>query len=138
MSNELLPCPFCGGEGKIFSAIHGHDEAPVFVPGCARSDCIDGPLFDTEEAAAKWWNTRHEPQPATWIQTPPTVDGFYWVLEDGEKDMIEAFWHAGLRRLVAFRAGNNTWRELSEFYWFCKVDDAPPVPSADDATTARK
>lgn len=63
MTEQLKPCPFCGGEGKIFGAIHGHDEADVFVAGCKKKDCIDGPLHNTPEAAAKWWNTRYEPQP---------------------------------------------------------------------------
>ena len=58
---QLKPCPFCGGEGKIFGAIHGHDEADVFVAGCKSKDCIDGPLHGTYAEAAEWWNTRYEP-----------------------------------------------------------------------------
>lgn len=133
MTTQLKPCPRCGGEAEMMQWLN----RPMFSAECITLEClISGKVFDTPEAAANWWNTRHEPQPSTWTQETPTVDGFYWVLEDGEKDMIEAFWHAGLRRLVAFRFGSKRWRELSEFDWFCKVADAPPVPSADGSATS--
>jgi hypothetical protein len=51
---ELLPCPFCGGEAEM----RGH-QAPEFWVGCPVIGCkatTDG--FDSQERAARAWNTR--------------------------------------------------------------------------------
>lgn len=65
MSDELLPCPFCGGEARL-----QHDTSSdyrrqwKYLVICTNVEAcwISGKEFDTPEAAATWWNTRHEPQ----------------------------------------------------------------------------
>lgn len=57
--NELLPCPFCGGEAKVFhysSAIR--DE--VWRVVCDKPFCAQGPDGYTEAEAIAAWNTRAE------------------------------------------------------------------------------
>lgn len=61
---NLLPCPFCGSEAKIFdcdwSQISDSNEV-TYSPGCTNYDCIAyGNIanYDTPEEAAKAWNKR--------------------------------------------------------------------------------
>ena len=61
VSNELLPCPFCGGDAKIYRHYGG------FSIGCANaqhdSHCPMLPrlcAFNDEAEAVAAWNTRHE------------------------------------------------------------------------------
>lgn len=57
--SELLPCPFCGGEARIFhfsSAIR--DE--VWRAVCDKPFCAQGPDGYTEAEAIAAWNTRAE------------------------------------------------------------------------------
>ena len=59
MTDNLLPCPFCGGEAKVFhysSAIR--DE--VWRVVCDRPFCAQGPDGYTEAEAVSAWNTRAE------------------------------------------------------------------------------
>ena len=76
MKNELLPCPFCGGEAEIFVArreSYGYyDETRA--AGCKKQPrrCASSPAFstqkfgdngmemltDTDDRAAAAWNTR--------------------------------------------------------------------------------
>lgn len=64
--SDLLPCPFCGGEGRIFTGQHNFADAQVCCLDCGMS----GPDFDNDPQigafsddpsadAAKHWNTRH-------------------------------------------------------------------------------
>lgn len=53
MSNELKPCPFCGGEAVITSA----KAAPLHWVGCEVCE-IESRCFTTREAAILYWNTR--------------------------------------------------------------------------------
>lgn len=56
---ELLPCPFCGGEARLFhfsSAIR--DE--VWRVVCDKPFCAQGPDGCTEAEAIEAWNTRAE------------------------------------------------------------------------------
>ena len=63
--SELKPCPFCGGEARLYPS-----EAGFFV-GCFNDGCVVNPcsgefvydgVWDEEqkEAAIKEWNTRAE------------------------------------------------------------------------------
>lgn len=73
MGEELRPCPFCGGEAH-------HNNWPIqkWYVECMNPDCwIEGKSFDTPEAAAEWWNTRHEPENKllrVWIMMETGVD----------------------------------------------------------------
>lgn len=57
MSEELKPCPFCGGEAEIiiFSAEYG-----TVTVGCANEECdiAMGKAFFTDEEAIRHWNRR--------------------------------------------------------------------------------
>lgn len=50
---ELIPCPFCGGDGQYFLAWLGTMGA--WVPCCTECEAvIDVPFLSKEEAAAAW------------------------------------------------------------------------------------
>lgn len=50
---ELKPCPFCGGESEY---VWGSERDACFVD-CEKGCCSEM-WWDTEEGAAKAWNTR--------------------------------------------------------------------------------
>lgn len=56
MSEELLPCPFCGGEAHISASSDGYGVE------CWNRRCIDIQLeqIPTEAEAIEAWNTRAE------------------------------------------------------------------------------
>lgn len=65
---KLSPCPFCGGEAKLyeFHEIPSVGEAYTkYNPGCATNGCpIEGWIevwFKTKEEAAAIWNSRALP-----------------------------------------------------------------------------
>lgn len=57
MSEELKPCPVCGG------TIIGFWEDKVFTHVVCGVCNTTGPMGDNDEEAAKAWNTREEPKP---------------------------------------------------------------------------
>lgn len=58
MSNELLPCPFCGGEAEILTA---ESMNGGYLFGIMCNDCRSrGDVYDTEAEAVDAWNTRAE------------------------------------------------------------------------------
>ena len=52
MTEELKPCPFCGGKAELF----GTEETGVFYVECL--DCNVNDNFDTAEEAIAAWNRR--------------------------------------------------------------------------------
>ena len=50
---DLLPCPFCGGKGKIIKDI----ELSYFIVECQKCNSVGAPRL-TEHYAAVSWNTR--------------------------------------------------------------------------------
>lgn len=55
MSEELKPCPFCGGQGDYYYIMTMRKH----WIGCSNCNCAtDG--YDTEEEAIEAWNTRAE------------------------------------------------------------------------------
>lgn len=60
MSEELKPCPFCGGEASIV----GKRYEAKFCVGCDDDSCLGfsglGWLYDSEQEAAEAWNRRSE------------------------------------------------------------------------------
>ena len=62
MSEELLPCPFCGGEAKLqdFQSASGR----MWLVGCSDNTCVipcDTSLgYLTKQRAIKAWNRRAE------------------------------------------------------------------------------
>ena len=71
---ELLPCPFCGGEARVFhysSAIR--DE--VWRAVCDKPFCAQGPDGYTEAEAAEAWNTRAAYEMDGWFYLPKPKEG---------------------------------------------------------------
>jgi hypothetical protein len=54
MSDEIKPCPFCGGEAKLIG------EPKCYWINCQNSDCLtsSGINQKTEEEAIQYWNRR--------------------------------------------------------------------------------
>lgn len=82
---ELLPCPFCGGQARIFhfsSAIR--DE--VWRAVCDKPFCAQGPDGCTEAEAIAAWNSRAERGTLTVEQVREAIErnfGKVAVLDDG-------------------------------------------------------
>lgn len=78
--DELLPCPFCGGEAKD---IHGYtmseEETEFIIPFykvfCKKCQNRTSEFYDLEEAIAAW-NRRAEPE-----NKPLTCDGCEYIDE---------------------------------------------------------
>lgn len=51
-NSELLPCPFCGEQAKVYVHAEWH------YAGCANEFCIMNYAFPTEAEAIAAWNTR--------------------------------------------------------------------------------
>ena len=74
MSDELKPCPFCGGKAYIHEHYtfggyvpndYPHNEPLGYAIGCGKYDCRGkrentGFMYDTEAQAIAAWNTRAE------------------------------------------------------------------------------
>lgn len=60
MSEELKPCPFCGGEARIIAKPY----EPKVCVGCDDDTCLGfsglGWLYDSEKEATEAWNRRAE------------------------------------------------------------------------------
>lgn len=60
MSEELKPCPFCGGEARIIAKPY----EPKVCVGCDDDTCLGfsglGWLYDSEKEAIEAWNRRAE------------------------------------------------------------------------------
>jgi len=70
MTEQLKPCPFCGGEPFKLDCEQGwHLE-------CANDDCISQPALSgfhhRYENAVKAWNTRHIPEGYQMVPIEPT------------------------------------------------------------------
>lgn len=89
MSEELKPCPFCGGEAATKSTIYGYGER--YEAYCTK--CYIGlDLFESEEDAIKAWNKRA----TDWIPVEerlPEESGFYFVTADFGEQVSTANCH---------------------------------------------
>lgn len=60
MSEELKPCPFCGGEARIIAKPY----EPKVCVGCDDDTCLGfsglGWLYDSDKEATEAWNRRAE------------------------------------------------------------------------------
>lgn len=58
MSNKLKPCPFCGGEAKIYRGAFESYRAECKKCGVATMLCLDAPKNSGELEAIEIWNKR--------------------------------------------------------------------------------
>lgn len=54
--DNLLPCPFCGGEATVQTTRHGYP--PMHWVRCVPCEASAG-AFHSRESAAKAWNSRN-------------------------------------------------------------------------------
>lgn len=72
MADKLLPCPFCGGEGKYHGS-YFEDDVCEYV-SCTRCNAST-PLMYKKGESIEWWNRR----PSPWRTGTPTEEGWYLV-----------------------------------------------------------
>jgi len=58
MSEELKPCPFCGGTNIVLFKIRDGKRVGCADCGAAARQTFHGPNGDTDQRAASRWNTR--------------------------------------------------------------------------------
>lgn len=59
MSDELMPCPFCGGEARILEDTTGDYLWPDrFVVECSNEHCMASSMWSTRERVVFAWNRR--------------------------------------------------------------------------------
>ena len=62
MSDELLPCPFCGFKAKLFSSYWEGADVYSYWIECTNRDCLLPEMstqeFDTQKQVTEAWNTR--------------------------------------------------------------------------------
>lgn len=91
MTNELKPCPFCGGEAEFYPAAcieQGWYIATVQCVSCAAQVCSKHGLDRTEqeanESAIEAWNTRAERTcTMTKLEPPLLLEGWWSCSECG-------------------------------------------------------
>ena len=66
-AEQLLPCPFCGGEAETVKASINR----VVVTGCVRSACMASVISVTEVEGRQTWNLRIGPATAAKLPAPP-------------------------------------------------------------------
>lgn len=100
--NELLPCPFCGGEAKFYD-----NDSPCIDIGCGTEDCpgMCGTFFclgikDDKEKAVTAWNRR--PKVDDEINVKVIAERIQAVL-DGDNPMAKWEKHTGVKDIYDLR-----------------------------------
>ena len=62
MSDELLPCPFCGATAHVRRRSHSMPRPQRYQVQCGECYCGTSDRFETAEYAAASWNKRKTPQ----------------------------------------------------------------------------
>ncbi len=82
MPEKLKPCPACGDP---YPRMVEH-ETFAYVACDTIGCCLSGPLAETEEGAARKWNTlARYPRPLRWTNEPPKEPGWYWIRDYGKR-----------------------------------------------------
>jgi len=90
-TNELKPCPFCGGKAERRERFDGYDTFGYVMCGaCLVQTDADGCKNPEND-----WNCRDVPQ---WTTEPPTEEGFYVVYFANKDTNKHAVVHATLDR----------------------------------------
>jgi hypothetical protein len=66
---ELLPCPFCGGEAELYRVGNDHTKSQSAVISCKKPGCFGEQEVGVIRQSYEWavqkvtekWNTRHSP-----------------------------------------------------------------------------
>ena len=83
MSDNLKPCPFCGGEATLVEDIYA-DKLYYYVT-CATNNCdANTGRCDTEDEAITKWNNRRNP----WHTGTPTEEGWYLLKVKSDDEII--------------------------------------------------
>lgn len=74
--DELKPCPFCGSKAELWE-LDGEIDIRVIHKHDCWIDAFEGLFIDIEDGvqAIEAWNTRHEPEFATYEDVITYMDG---------------------------------------------------------------
>lgn len=106
MSNELKPCPFCGGEAEYgANSVQGYEYVR-----CASCKARTWSCYETKEQAAQAWNTRAERT----CEIVRCETG-----EPAEYDCDEVLWHCESCHeevaIYAYNENGDTWADKPSF-----------------------
>ena len=82
MSEELKPCPICGGL-SVGYYYEDDNEVSVLCHACL----FETHYHRTEKSAARKWNAL--PRRLRWTKEKPTEKGWYWLKEEGRHAVVK-------------------------------------------------
>lgn len=104
MSNKLKPCPFCGGEARLYNdGVHGFFHM-CMINGDAMVK-IESRFFESDEEAIKVWNRRAE--------TETAVTEIYYSQNKsymGDNRLVHDYFECPCCGLIADKDERPTWR----------------------------
>lgn len=106
MPEKLKPCPACGAP---YPRMVEH-ETFAYVACDTIGCCLSGPLAETEEGAARKWNTlARYPRPLRWSKKPPKEPGWYWNMRQGYPKEMTISWYSETRLANLYTDGKDIW-----------------------------
>lgn len=105
MSEDLKPCPFCGGEAyiKVESDSFSNIQSIIRCSECCTTMVVDVDMTKSDDwnkqKAIEKWNKRH----SLWHTGTPTEDGTFIVLWEDTEEQVKRY------SKLHFNEYNNTW-----------------------------
>jgi hypothetical protein len=95
MSNELIPCPFCGGEAEVMI------ESSYYFGGCKVEECQASGLWHVErDVAVAWWNRRASVWPTGDVAAAQLAEALYEYVVTEDDDALVRIAAAVLAKLA--------------------------------------
>jgi len=114
MTDQLKPCPFCGGKPEVYSdweLEHSIGERTYWImcnnDGCHVQVFLDNE-YSSKESAAKAWNTWHIPEGFALVPIEPTVKMLKASVKTYEVDSFgfKSAWPSDIYKVMIKAAGD--------------------------------